>query len=116
MVVKRFAFLSLKAAPACVSRIITEMAVIDVTPEGLMVQELAEGVSFDDVREPSARGLRGIQMAAHDFLLLLSTRADLPQRELVLDLFVSSCQAQTAQVQAATSAKLIKSPTIGPML
>merc|ERR1719316_1816540 len=51
----------------CVSRIITELAVIDVTPEGLMVQELAEGVSFDDV-------------------------------------------------QAATSAKLIKSPTMGPML
>lgn len=34
-----------------VSRIITDLAVLDVTPEGLTVVELAEGVSTDEVTE-----------------------------------------------------------------
>ncbi len=33
-----------------VSRIITDMATIDVTPEGLVLRELAPGVSLDEVR------------------------------------------------------------------
>jgi acyl CoA:acetate/3-ketoacid CoA transferase beta subunit len=33
-----------------VSRIITDLAVIDVTPEGLVLRELAPGVTLDDVR------------------------------------------------------------------
>ena len=31
----------------CVSRIYTDLAVIDVTPQGLRVREMAEGLSFD---------------------------------------------------------------------
>ncbi len=34
----------------CVDMIVTEMAVIEVAPEGLLVKELAEGVSMDDLR------------------------------------------------------------------
>ncbi|MBU2408010.1 MAG: succinyl-CoA--3-ketoacid-CoA transferase, partial [Gammaproteobacteria bacterium] len=33
-----------------VDRVITDLAVLDVTPEGLKVVELADGVSFDDVQ------------------------------------------------------------------
>jgi 3-oxoadipate CoA-transferase beta subunit len=31
----------------CVSRIYTDLAVIDVTPQGLRVREMAEGLSLD---------------------------------------------------------------------
>lgn len=36
-------------APACVATIITDLAVIQVTDDGLCLQELAEGVAADDV-------------------------------------------------------------------
>jgi 3-oxoadipate CoA-transferase, beta subunit len=36
---------------AVVNRIYTNLAVIDVTPEGLVVKELAPGISFDFVKE-----------------------------------------------------------------
>ncbi len=35
---------------ACVQQIITDLAVIDVTPDGLRLRELAAGVTLDDVR------------------------------------------------------------------
>jgi acyl CoA:acetate/3-ketoacid CoA transferase beta subunit len=31
--------------------IVTEMAVIDVTPEGLVLKEIANGLTIDDVRK-----------------------------------------------------------------
>ena len=36
---------------ACVHRIYTDLAVIDVTPQGLLVRNLAPGVSFEDVQQ-----------------------------------------------------------------
>ena len=35
---------------ACVSRIYTDLAVLDVTPQGLAVRELAPGVSFEELQ------------------------------------------------------------------
>ncbi|SDI74157.1 3-oxoacid CoA-transferase subunit B [Billgrantia gudaonensis] len=38
-------------APRCVSRIITDKAVMDVTPQGLAVVDIAEGLSVAELRE-----------------------------------------------------------------
>ena len=37
-------------APACVNRIITDKAVMDVTPDGLLVQEIAENLSPEELQ------------------------------------------------------------------
>jgi 3-oxoacid CoA-transferase B subunit len=41
----------------CVNTIITDMAVIDVTPKGLQVKELAPGVSLEELRKKTAAPL-----------------------------------------------------------
>jgi 3-oxoadipate CoA-transferase, beta subunit len=45
-------------APHCVDRIYTDLAVIDVTDDGLVVQELAPGVTFEYVQERTAAPLK----------------------------------------------------------
>ena len=42
---------------ACVSRIYTDLAVIDVTPQGLKVIEIVEGLSFDELQKHTAAPL-----------------------------------------------------------
>ena len=47
-------------AAACVDRIYTDLAVLDVTERGLVVRELVEGLSFEELQRrtaaPLARG------------------------------------------------------------
>ncbi|MEH7177592.1 3-oxoacid CoA-transferase subunit B [Neobacillus vireti] len=45
-------------APGCVDRIYTDLAVIYVTDEGLVVQELAPGVTFEYLQERTAAPLK----------------------------------------------------------
>ncbi|HKV05833.1 MAG TPA: 3-oxoacid CoA-transferase subunit B [Candidatus Acidoferrales bacterium] len=45
-------------APRCVKRIYTDMAVIDVTPEGLLLRELAPGVDLKSVQSHTEAPLR----------------------------------------------------------
>jgi 3-oxoadipate CoA-transferase beta subunit len=44
-------------AVACVSRIFTDLAVIDVTPDGLVVREMADGLSFDALQARTGAAL-----------------------------------------------------------
>ncbi|WP_349741643.1 3-oxoacid CoA-transferase subunit B [Roseateles cavernae] len=44
-------------APACVSRIYTDLAVLAVTPQGLQVLDLAEGLSIDTLQDLTGQPL-----------------------------------------------------------
>lgn len=39
---------------ACVSRVVTDLAVIDLTPEGAKVVDIAEGLAFDELQRVTA--------------------------------------------------------------
>jgi 3-oxoadipate CoA-transferase beta subunit len=45
-------------ALACVDRIYTDLAVLDVTPQGLRVRERAVGVSFDELERLTGVALK----------------------------------------------------------
>jgi 3-oxoadipate CoA-transferase, beta subunit len=48
---------------ACVERIYTDLAVIDVTPRGLTVVEIVDGVTFDELAKLTAAPLRRAERA-----------------------------------------------------
>jgi len=48
----------------CVNRIYTDLAVIDVKPDGLQVVEMVEGLSFDELQRLSGVPLRRLATAA----------------------------------------------------
>ncbi|TCP09396.1 3-oxoadipate CoA-transferase beta subunit [Crenobacter luteus] len=48
----------------CVDRIYTDLAVIDVTPEGLVVREMVEGLSFDELQKITPVPLKLAPLAA----------------------------------------------------
>ncbi|KZE27352.1 3-oxoacid CoA-transferase subunit B [Crenobacter luteus] len=48
----------------CVDRIYTDLAVIDVTPEGLVVREMVEGQSFDELQKITPVPLKLAPLAA----------------------------------------------------
>ena len=50
-------------ALACVDRIYTDLAVVDVTPRGLEVRETADGLAFDELRRLTAAPLRDARKA-----------------------------------------------------
>jgi 3-oxoadipate CoA-transferase beta subunit len=39
---------------ACVNRIYTDLAVLDVTPDGLAVREMAPGLTFEELQAAGA--------------------------------------------------------------
>ena len=45
-------------APNCVKRIYTNLAVLDVTPEGMVVREMVEGMSLDQLQGMTEPRLR----------------------------------------------------------
>jgi 3-oxoadipate CoA-transferase beta subunit len=45
-------------AERCVSRIYTNLAVVDVTPEGLIVREIVDGLSFEDLQQKTEAPLK----------------------------------------------------------
>jgi 3-oxoadipate CoA-transferase beta subunit len=49
----------------CVDRIYTDLAVIDVTPQGLRVLEIVEGLSFDELVRLSGVPMRRAQAKAY---------------------------------------------------
>lgn len=50
--------------PGCVNRIYTNLAIIDVTDNGLVVSELAPGITFDYVQEHTAAPLKLVESVA----------------------------------------------------
>ena len=44
-------------APGCVDLIVTDLAVIEVTPRGLLLREVAPGVSAEEVQRATEPGL-----------------------------------------------------------
>jgi 3-oxoadipate CoA-transferase beta subunit len=58
-------------APGAVRRIYTNLAVIDVTPEGLIVREIVEGLSFEELQQKTEAPLK----LANDWRPLVSQLA-----------------------------------------
>jgi 3-oxoadipate CoA-transferase beta subunit len=59
---------------ACVSRIYTDLAVLDVTPAGLAVRDIVDGLSFAELEHLTGLALTDATQARADDLPLITGR------------------------------------------
>ena len=103
----------LKILPSCtlpltgvgvVDRIITDLGVMDVTPEGLKLVELAPGVSFEQIQSKTGRDLAALNHRC----LQLNEEADCPAWQSAF-LFAFRLAHECRALQTLPSASLTKS-------
>ena len=90
-------------APRCVDRIYTDLAMIDVTDDGLVVRELAPGVTFEYVQERTAAPLKihtdaqketwSTTMTRHTLKHTIDRSSSMPLYKQIKEILIKELQA-----------------------